>query len=53
MSCGMAALVALDDIAGMYDEIKTSSLSGDCSVLVLVAADCDAVCAARILTVSA
>lgn len=48
----MAALVALDDITGMYDEIKASSLSGDCSVLVLVAADCDAVCAARIFTVS-
>jgi hypothetical protein len=45
-------LVPLDDIGAIYDEIKSESLTGGCNVLILVAADCDAVCAARILTVS-
>ena len=48
----MAGLIPLDDISGMYEEIKEASLVGGCSVLILVAADCDAVCASRILTVS-
>jgi len=33
-----------------YAKLKQSSLSGGCTVLILVAADCDALCACRILT---
>jgi hypothetical protein len=43
--------VALEDVVGMYEEIKRAASQEECTVLILVAADCDAVCAARILTV--
>ena len=33
-----------------YARLKQQSLGGACTVLILVAADCDALCACRILT---
>jgi hypothetical protein len=45
-----------DDYYRMYQEIKKNALSrksrGICSILIFVAMDVDALCAARILTVS-
>lgn len=35
----------------LYKEIKENAVRGSCSVLLLVALDCDALCATRILTV--
>jgi len=47
-------LITRTGFRGVYDTIRddATASAGGCTVLLLVALDCDAICAARILTVS-
>lgn len=47
-------LITFNELAEQYQQIKADALraGGGCTILLLVAPECDAICAARIIWVS-